>query len=91
MPVEVSPYMQFTARCKFPTKFPAIIHVDGTSRVQTVNEQQHPGLFKLLTRWYEETGCPMLLNTSLNVKGFPMVNDEKDATMFQNIYNVKVF
>jgi carbamoyltransferase len=91
MPVEVSPYMQFTARCKFPTKFPAIIHVDGTSRVQTVNKQQHPGLFELLTRWYEETGCPMLLNTSLNVKGFPMVNDEKDADMFEGLYQVKVF
>ncbi len=91
LPVEVSPYMQFTARCKFPTRFPAIIHVDGTSRVQTVNEQQHPGLFELLTRWYEETGCPMLLNTSLNIKGFPMVNDERDATMFQGMYNVKVY
>jgi carbamoyltransferase len=91
MPVEVSPYMQFTARCKFPAKFPAIIHVDGTSRVQTVNEQQHPGLFELLTRWHEETGCPMLLNTSLNIKGFPMVNDKKDAAMFQGMYNVKVF
>ena len=91
MPVEVSPYMQFTARCKFPTKFPAIIHVDGTSRVQTVNEQQHPGLFELLTRWHEETGCPMLLNTSLNIKGFPMVNDKKDADMFEGLYQVKVF
>jgi carbamoyltransferase len=91
LPVEVSPYMQFTARCKFPTRFPAIIHIDGTSRVQTVNKEQHPGLFELLTKWYEETGCPMLLNTSLNIKGFPMVNDEKDATMFQGMYNVKVF
>ncbi len=91
MPVEVSPYMQFTARCKFPTRFPAIIHVDGTSRVQTINEEQHPGLFELLTKWYEETGCPMLLNTSLNIKGFPMVNDEKDAEMFQGMYNVKVY
>ena len=91
MPVKISPYMQFTARCKFPTRFPAIIHIDGTSRVQTVNKQQHPGLFELLTRWYEETGSPMLLNTSLNIKGFPMVNDEKDAAMFQNMYNVKVF
>jgi carbamoyltransferase len=91
MPVKISPYMQFTARCKFPTRFPGIIHIDGTSRVQTVNKQQHPGLFELLTRWYEETGSPMLLNTSLNIKGFPMVNDEKDAAMFQNMYNVKVF
>lgn len=90
MPVEVSPYMQFTARCKFPTEFPAIVHIDGTSRVQTVNKEQHPGLFELLTRWHEETGCPMLLNTSLNIKGFPMVNDVKDAKMFQDLYNVKV-
>ena len=91
MPVEVSPYMQFTARCKYPTEFPAIIHADGTSRVQTVNKEQHPGLFELLTRWHEKTGCPMLLNTSLNIKGLPMVNDEKDAAAFQNMYKVKVF
>jgi carbamoyltransferase len=91
MPVEISPYMQFTARCKFPTRFPAIVHADGTSRVQTVNKEQHPGLFELLTKWYEKTGCPMLLNTSLNIKGFPMVNDEKDAEAFQNMYKVAVF
>ena len=91
LPVKTSPYMQFTARCKFPTKFPAIIHVDGTSRVQTVNKQQHPGLYELLTRWYEKTGCPMLLNTSLNVKGFPMINDLRDVDMFQEMYNVKVY
>ena len=91
MPVEVSPYMQFTARCKFPTRFPAIIHADGTSRVQTVNKEQHPGLFELLTKWHKKTGCPMLLNTSLNIKGFPMVNDEKDAVDWQNMYNVKVY
>ena len=91
MPVKISPYMQFTARCKFPTRFPAIIHADGTSRVQTINKEQHPGLFELLTRWYEETGCPMLLNTSLNIKGFPMVNNENDAIAFQNMYKVPVF
>jgi carbamoyltransferase len=91
MPVESSPYMQFTSRCKYPEQFPAIIHVDGTSRVQTVNKEQHAGMFELLTKWYERTGCPMLLNTSLNVKGFPMVNDWKDAKMFQEIYNVDVF
>ncbi len=91
MPVEVSPYMQFTARCKFPKRFAAIIHADGTSRVQTVNERQHPGLFKLLTKWYEKTGCPMLLNTSLNIKGMPMVNNYKDADDFESMYGVKVF
>jgi carbamoyltransferase len=91
MPVESSPYMQFTARCKHPEKFPAIVHADGTSRVQTVTKEQHPDLWNLLNEWYLWSGCPMLLNTSLNIKGFPMVNDEKDAIAFQNMYNVKVY
>lgn len=91
MPVEESPYMQFTARCKYPDRFPAIIHADGTSRVQTVTKKQHPGLYELLSRWHEETGCPILLNTSLNIKGMPMVNNYKDADDFESKYGVKVF
>jgi carbamoyltransferase len=85
-----SPYMQFVAKCKHPNLFPAIIHKDGTSRVQTVNEKQHPGLYKLLTEFYKKTGCPMLVNTSLNIKGHPIVNDETDAKMFSIVYNVRV-
>jgi carbamoyltransferase len=91
MPSSASPYMQFTSRCKYPDQFPAIVHADGTSRVQTVTKEQHPGLYRLLERWLEETGCPMLLNTSLNIKGFPMVNNRKDADMFYGLYRVKVF
>ena len=91
MPCSASPYMQFTSRCKYPDQFPAIVHADGTSRVQTVTKEQHPGLYRLLERWLEETGCPMLLNTSLNIKGFPMVNNRKDADMFYGLYRVKVF
>ena len=90
MPVEESPYMQFTARCKYPEQFPAIVHADGTSRVQTVTYDQHPGLYTLLRKWYRETGCPMLLNTSLNIKGMPMVNDINDAYAFEEKYGVKV-
>lgn len=86
----VSPYMQFVAKCKHPKLFPAIIHKDGTSRVQTVNEKQHPGLYKLLTEFYKKTGCPMLVNTSLNIKGQPIVNDEFDAEIFSTVYNVSV-
>ena len=86
----VSPYMQFVARCKKPTKFPAIIHHDGTSRVQTVNYEQHPGLYTLLKEFYKKTGCPMLLNTSLNIKGQPIVNDERDAELFAKKYGVPV-
>ncbi len=45
---------------------------------------------KLLENWYVETGCPMLLNTSLNIKGMPMVNTAKDAHDFYVKYNVPV-
>ena len=82
-------FMQFTAECKHPDLYPAITHVDGTSRVQTV-EADGSGIRRLLERWYEETGCPMLLNTSLNIKGKPMVNDLTDAQEFAIMYTTKV-
>lgn len=85
------PYMQFTSRCRFPELYPAIVHADGTSRVQTVSRTDPTGLRKLLEAWYERTGCPMLLNTSLNIKGKPMVNNEQDALDFEQHYGVKVF
>jgi carbamoyltransferase len=87
----VSPYMQFVAKCKKPGKFPAIIHADGTSRVQTVNYEQHPGLYTLLKEFYKKTGCPILLNTSLNIKGQPIVNDEQDAIAFSQKYDLPVY
>ena len=90
MPTPETPYMQYTAQCKFPDKFPAIVHHDGTSRVQTVSEYNSPQFYKFLKLWYEETGCPMVLNTSLNIKGKPMVNDRRDANEFAVKYNVPV-
>jgi carbamoyltransferase len=83
-------YMQFTAICKYPELYPAIIHADGTSRVQTVGPDGS-GIRRLLEAWYKETGCPMLLNTSLNIKGKPMVNTVEDAQEFETHYGVKVF
>ena len=85
-----SRYMQVIARCRYPDLFPAIVHRDGTSRVQSVPADGSP-FRKLLELWYKETGCPMLLNTSLNIKGQPMVNDHKDALTFESHYGVKVF
>jgi carbamoyltransferase len=85
-----SRYMQVVARCKYPEKYPAIIHKDGTSRVQTVPNDNSP-FRKLLELWYAKTGCPMLLNTSLNIKGQPMVNNHDDASNFSNCYNIVVF
>ena len=91
MPIKQSPYMQYVFHCKQPDKYPAIVHKDGTSRVQTVNKKQHLGLYTLLSEWYEETGCPMLLNTSLNIKGKPMVNTVQDGISFTKKYGVKVY
>jgi carbamoyltransferase len=83
-------YMQSVAHCRQPDLYPAICHVDGTSRVQTV-EKDGSGIRQLLEYWHSITGCPMLLNTSLNIRGEPMVNDRADANRFEYEYGVKVF
>ena len=85
-----SRYMQSVARCRLPELFPAIVHHDRTSRVQTV-PRDGSGIRQLLEAWYAETGCPMLLNTSLNIRGEPMVNDRVDADRFEQLYSVKVY
>jgi carbamoyltransferase len=85
-----SRFMQVIACCRHPDLFPAIVHRDGTSRVQSVPRDGSP-FRKLLEEWYAQTGCPMLLNTSLNIKGQPMVNDHADAKAFERHYGVKVF
>jgi len=87
---DTSRYMQVVARCRHPELYPAIVHRDGTSRVQTVPNDGSP-FRRLLELWYAKTGCPMLLNTSLNIKGKPMVNDHVDARNFEHQYGVKVF
>lgn len=84
-----SRYMQSVARCRVPELFPAIVHHDSTSRVQTV-PKDGSGIRELLEKWYVMTGCPMLLNTSLNIRGEPMVNDRADADRFEKLYGVKV-
>ena len=90
MPSTDSPYMQFVGTCKYPKEFPAIIHVDGTSRVQTVTKEDNEGFYNLLVEWKRQTGCPILLNTSLNIKGKPIVNDKHDGQLFEEKYGVKV-
>jgi carbamoyltransferase len=84
-----SPYMQTVASLRRPDLFPAITHVDGTARVQTV-PPDGSGIRAVLESWYQRTGCPMLLNTSLNIRGEPMVNDRADALRFEQTYKVKV-
>lgn len=84
-----SPYMQSVAYCRKPNAFPAIIHNDCTSRVQTVADNGS-GIRRLLEAWYAKSGCPLLLNTSLNIRGEPMVNDRADADRFEQLYGIKV-
>lgn len=84
-----SPYMQSVGHCRRPDAFPAIVHYDGSSRVQTVADNGS-GIRQLLEAWYAATGCPMLLNTSLNIRGEPMVNDRRDADRFEALYGVRV-
>ena len=90
MSIKSSPYMQFAVECKYPKDFPAICHVDNTSRIQTVSKEDNPVFHELLTEFYRRTGCPMLLNTSLNIKGMPLVNTWTDASEFSRRYNVSV-
>ena len=84
-----SRYMQIVGRCKYPDIFPAVIHIDGTSRIQTV-PKDGSGIRRLLEAWMDRTGCPVLLNTSLNIRGEPMVNDRADADRFEQLYGVRV-
>ena len=88
--VKNTPYMQYTAVYTHGKDCPAILHHDGTSRVQTVSKTDNEGFYELLKAWKKATGCPILLNTSLNIKGMPMVNDINDGKLWTHKYKVKV-
>ena len=85
-----SPYMQYTVKCLQPEKIPSVVHEDGTSRVQTVTRDQHPGLYRVINKFYLQTGVPVLLNTSLNIKGQPLLNDEKDILLWEQTYGTEI-
>jgi carbamoyltransferase len=76
--LEDSPYMLLVADVKTPN-IPAVTHIDNSARVQTVDELRSPQLRKILSAFEAETGCPLLINTSFNVRGEPMVCTPQDA------------
>ena len=82
-------YMQFVAKAKHD--YSSVTQVDGTARVQVVKKDCKSIIRPILEEWYERTSCPMLLNTSLNIKGKPIVNDWNDASEFEKKYKVAVF
>jgi len=83
-------YMQFAVKSKTEL-YPSILHVDNTSRVQVLSKSDNPKFYDLLSQWNDVTGCPILLNTSLNIKGQPMVNDESQSKKWEDTYNIPVF
>ena len=78
---EDSPFMLIAkpVRKEWRDKIPAIVHVDGTARIQTVREETNPTLYRLLKEFDALTGVPVLINTSFNVKGEPIVETPRDA------------
>jgi carbamoyltransferase len=78
---EDSPFMLIAkpVRPEWCDKIPAIVHVDGTARVQTVREATNPMLYRLLKEFEALTGVPVLINTSFNIKGEPIVETPEDA------------
>jgi carbamoyltransferase len=82
-------YMQYTCNAKHDYK--SVTHVDGTARVQVVKKDCQSIFRKVIEEYFDRTGVPMLLNTSLNIRGRPMVNNEHDARLWEQKYKVKVF
>ncbi len=76
-----SPYMLFVhdVTPRWRTRIPAVTHVDGTARVQTVDSADEPVLARMLSEFDRRTGLPVVVNTSLNTAGRPMVDSPRDA------------
>jgi carbamoyltransferase len=76
-----SPYMLFTHRVRhpWPERIPAVVHVDGTARIQTIDRDEEPLVHRCISAFERRTGLPVVVNTSLNTAGRPMVDDPRDA------------
>jgi len=74
-----SPYMLLVAKVKKPDKIPAVTHVDGTGRVQTVSKESNRLYYDLICEFFKITNVPVLVNTSMNVRGEPIVNTPSQA------------
>ena len=81
-----SPYMLTTTKIRttFSNKVPSVVHVDGTSRIQTVNESQNKNFYRLIREFFKLTGIPMILNTSLNNGGSPIFSTKKQCLKMLN-------
>ena len=74
-----SPYMLLVAKVKQPEKIPAVTHVDGTGRLQSVSKNTNSLYYELINEFYKLTNVPVIINTSMNVMGEPIVNTPEQA------------
>ena len=86
-----SPFMHHIYKCRDKTKMENVVAIDGSSRLQTVSRKQHPNLWELLYLWEKKTGKSVLLNTSMNLRGEPIVNNEIDARNFKRKTDIITF
>ena len=79
--MDQSPHMMYAVNCQpgIAEKIPSIIHVDGTCRIQTVTKEQNKHFYSLINEFYNQTGVPVLFNTSFNLGGDPLVETLDDA------------
>jgi carbamoyltransferase len=88
--LDSSPYMMYAVDVlpEVVDKIPAVTHVDGTCRIQTVNLEQNQGYYQLIKEFHSITGVPLVLNTSLNLAGHPLVDSVFDAIV--TLYNSEI-
>lgn len=84
-----SPFMLLIAGVKKPTVIPAVTHVDNTARLQTVTRQSNPFFYDTIKEFEKITGIPVLLNTSMNGNGEPLVETPQDALRFFSHGNIQ--
>lgn len=82
-----SPFMLYTSQVLQPEKIPAVTHIDGSARHQTVTEESNTPFYKLIQEFYNLTGVPVLMNTSLNGNAQPILETEEQALEFFSINN----
>lgn len=87
-----SPHMLIACKAKYKNKhkIPAVVHVDNSCRVQTVTKKTNIFFYKLITKFKSYSGVPVILNTSFNIKGQPIVNDSLDAIKCFKKYNIDI-
>lgn len=85
-----TPFMLHTAPCKRPFEIPSAVHIDNSARVQTLARETNPKLYSLIEQFETLSGIPIVINTSLNIKGQPIVESPNDAMYLFNESDVDI-